>query len=48
MRSSVFGFSEARASSTLLLDLDRLAAGVVAAVPAHAVRELGLVALRTL
>src|SRR3954447_4855294 len=32
---------------TWLLDLDRLAAGVVAAVGAHMVRLLGLLALRT-
>src|SRR5262245_53916269 len=48
MRSSAFELSGVFASVTLLLDLDRLTAGVVAAVRAHPVRQLGLVALRAL
>src|SRR3990172_10805783 len=48
IRSSAFGPSAPRSRATRLLDLDGLSAGVVAAVAAHAVGQLRLVALRTL
>ena len=41
------GRDEASAGVTPSLDLDGLPAGVVTAIPTHAVRELGLVTLRT-